>query len=169
MDVLVRSGAMDGLDPDRNRARMINELPEAVHAAEQYQRDQESGQVDMFGSFSQSDAPHITEHRDVRPWTRLQGLQAERDTLGLYLTGHPVELQANDIARFTTCTLGAVGKRMPAESQGQTARHADDTGRPGPVPSGAVATAAVSSRWRITPGGSRPRCSTTPGRCMPSF
>jgi len=121
MDVLVRSGALDGLDPDGNRARMIHELPEAVHAAEQYQRDQESGQVDMFGSFSQANAPHITEHRDVRPWTRLQGLQAERDTLGLYLTGHPVELQADDLARFTTCTLGGVGNRVPAESKGRRA------------------------------------------------
>jgi len=119
MDVLVRSGAMDGLDPDRNRARMIHEMPDALHAAEQYQRDKESGQVDMFGSFSQSDAPHITEHRDVRPWTRLQGLQAERSTLGLYLTGHPVELQAEDIARFTTCTLGAAGNLVPAESKGR--------------------------------------------------
>ena len=119
MDVLVRSGALDKLDPDANRARMINELPEAVHAAEQYQRDRESGQVDMFGSFNQSNAPHITEHRDVRPWTKLQCLQAERDTLGLYLTGHPVELQADDIARFTTCTLGNLEKLMPAESRGK--------------------------------------------------
>jgi DNA polymerase-3 subunit alpha len=121
MDVLVRSGALDGLDPDGNRARMVNELPDALHAAEQYQRDQESGQVDMFGSFSQANAPHITEHRDIRPWTRLQGLQAERDTLGLYLTGHPVELQADDLARFTTCTLGAVEKRIPPESKGRRA------------------------------------------------
>ncbi len=119
MDVLIRSGAMDGLDPDRNRARMLDELPEALRAAEQYQSDQESGQVDMFGNFSESSAPHITEHRAVPPWTRLQGLQAERDTLGLYLTGHPVELQADDLARFTTCTLGAIDKRMPAESKGK--------------------------------------------------
>ena len=121
MDVLVRSGALDGLDPECNRARMIHELPEAMHAAEQYQADQESGQVDMFGSFSESNAPQITEHGDVSPWTRLQGLQAERATLGLYLTGHPVELEADDLARFTTCTLGAVGKRMPAESIGKRA------------------------------------------------
>jgi DNA polymerase-3 subunit alpha len=121
MDVLVRSGALDGLDPDCNRGRMIHELPEAVHAAEQYQSDQESGQVDMFGSFNESNAPHITEHKDIRPWTRLQCLQAERDTLGLYLTGHPVELQTDDLARFTTCTLGAVGNRMPAESIGKRA------------------------------------------------
>jgi DNA polymerase-3 subunit alpha len=119
MDVLVRSGAMDHLDPDHNRARMIHELPEAVHAAEQFQRDQESGQVDMFGSFGEASAPHITDHRDVRPWTGLQCLQAERDTLGLYLTGHPVQLQANELARFTTCTLGSVDKRMPAKARGR--------------------------------------------------
>jgi DNA polymerase-3 subunit alpha len=119
MDVLVRSGALDGLDPECNRARMIHELPETVRAAEQYQADQESGQVDMFGSFSEPNAPQNTQHGDVRPWTRLQGLQAERDTLGLYLTGHPVELEADDLARFTTCTLSAVGNRMPAESVGK--------------------------------------------------
>jgi DNA polymerase-3 subunit alpha len=124
MDVLIRSGALDLLDPDRNRARMMHELPEAVHAAEQYQRDQESGQVDMFGNNlfgegGESAAPHITDHTAVQPWTRLQSLQAERDTLGLYLTGHPVQLQAHDIARFTTCTLGAVGKHLPAESRGR--------------------------------------------------
>ena len=119
MDVLVRSGALDGLDTECNRARMIHELPEAVRAAEQYRADEESGQVDMFGSFSESNAPRITQHGDVRPWTRLQALQAERDTLGLYLTGHPVELEADDLARFTTCTLGAVGNRMPAESVGK--------------------------------------------------
>jgi DNA polymerase-3 subunit alpha len=118
MDVLVRSGALDELDPDRNRARMINELPEAVQAAEQYQHNKESGQVDMFGSFSEASKPQMAEHRAVRPWTRLQALQAERETLGLYLTGHPVELQAEDLARFTTCTLGALADRMPVQDKG---------------------------------------------------
>jgi DNA polymerase-3 subunit alpha len=118
MDVLVRSGALDGLDPDGNRARMLSELPEAVQAAEQYQRDRESGQVDLFGNSGEAGAPHISEHRAVRPWTRLQELQAERDTLGLYLSGHPVELQAGDIACFTTCFLGQVGGRVPDDLKG---------------------------------------------------
>ena len=118
LDVLIRSGALDGLDPEGNRARMLHELPEALQAAEQYQRDLESGQVDLFGNAGEVTAPGITEHRDVRPWTRLQQLQAEKSTLGLYLTGHPVELQANDLARFVTCTLGAVKDRFPAEAQG---------------------------------------------------
>ncbi|MEE4217984.1 MAG: DNA polymerase III subunit alpha [Xanthomonadales bacterium] len=119
MDVLARCGALDGLDPDGNRARMLAELPEATQAAEQYQRDLESGQVDLFGSFAERSAPHITEHRDVRPWSRLQELQAEKASLGLYLTGHPVELQADDLARFTTCTLANVKKQVPAESKGR--------------------------------------------------
>jgi len=119
MDVLTRSGALDELDADRNRARMLHELPEAIHAAEQYQRDKESGQVDLFGNASRASAPHISNHEEIRPWTRLQELQAEKTTLGLYLTGHPVELQVQDLARFTSCTLGSVGARMPEQDKGK--------------------------------------------------
>jgi DNA polymerase-3 subunit alpha len=119
MDVLIRSGAMDELDPDQNRARMLHELPEALLAAEQSQRDRESGQSDMFGSVSDIKTPHTIEHQAITPWTRLQGLQAERDTLGLYLTGHPVELQMQDLSRFTTCKLGDIESAMPAEVKGK--------------------------------------------------
>jgi DNA polymerase-3 subunit alpha len=115
MDVLVRSGAMDALDPEGNRARMLHELASAVQAAEQYQRDRESGQVDLFGNVGEAVAPSMVDHEAVRPWTRLQTLQAEKESLGLYLTGHPVELQANDLQRFTTCFLKQVGDRLPAE------------------------------------------------------
>jgi len=117
LDVLIRSGALDGLDPDGNRARMLHELPDAVQAAEQYQRDRESGQVDLFGSVGETVAPRRLDHQAVRPWTRLQTLQAEKDSLGLYLTGHPVELQAQDLQRFTTCFLGQVANRMPADGK----------------------------------------------------
>jgi DNA polymerase-3 subunit alpha len=116
LDVLVRSGALDGLDPEGNRARMLHELPEAIQAAEQYQRDREAGQVDLFGGPAETAAPRRSDHETVRPWTRLQTLQAEKDALGLYLTGHPAELQAEDLQRFTTCFLGQVGRRMPEES-----------------------------------------------------
>jgi len=119
MDVLIRSGAMDGLDPEGNRARMLHELPDAVQAAEQYQRDRESGQVDLFGSPGKTAAPRRLDHQAVQAWTRLQTLQAEKDSLGLYLTGHPVELQAQDLARFTTCFLGQVADRVPTEISDQ--------------------------------------------------
>ncbi len=129
MDVLIRSGSMDRLDPDQNRARMLHELPESLQAAEQSQRDRESGQSDMFGSVglgaagtsSEGDmqSSHTIEHQAIRPWTRLQGLQGERDTLGLYLTGHPVELQMRDLSHFTTCKLGDIEAMMPEEAKGK--------------------------------------------------
>jgi DNA polymerase-3 subunit alpha len=117
LDVLIRSGAMDGLDPEGNRARMLHELPDAVQAAEQYQRDRESGQVDLFGNLGEAVAPRQLDHQALQPWTRLQTLQAEKDSLGLYLTGHPVELQAQDLQRFTTCFLGQVANRMPVDGK----------------------------------------------------
>jgi DNA polymerase-3 subunit alpha len=119
MDVLVRSGALDALDPEGNRARMLHELPAAIQAAEQYQRDQESGQVDLFGEMPAPPPPAAAEHQAIRPWTRLQALQAEKETLGLYLTGHPVELQAQDLAQFTSCTLADVGQRIPEQDRGK--------------------------------------------------
>ncbi|MEE8495903.1 MAG: DNA polymerase III subunit alpha [Xanthomonadales bacterium] len=129
MDVLIRSGSMDTLDPDRNRARMLHELPASLQAAEQSQRDRESGQSDLFGSVglgaagtgsgSELPSPHAIEHQAIRPWTRLQGLQAERDTLGLYLTGHPVELQMRDLSHFTSCTLGDIEAMIPEQAKGR--------------------------------------------------
>jgi len=123
LDVLVRSGALDPLDPDRNRARMLHELPDVLQAAEQYQRDLESGQVDLFGG-GEIAAPKVEYHAEVRPWTELQALQAEKQTLGLYLTGHPVALQAADLERFTTCTLGAVEEKFGSNGAGKPRRAA---------------------------------------------
>ena len=128
MDVLIRSGSMDKLDPNQNRARMLHELPESLQAAEQSQRDRESGQSDMFGNLgpggtgaggrSDVQSMRTIEHQAIMPWTRLQGLQGERDTLGLYLTGHPVELQMRDLSHFTTCKLGDIEARMSEEAKG---------------------------------------------------
>ena len=117
METLIRSGAMDVLDPDRNRARLLHDLPRCMHAAEQTQRDQEAGQVDMFGAFEPSSAGTDSEREisDVPAWPELQRLQAEKDSLGLYLTGHPVKVHFHDIRNFTTCVLGDVHKRIPKD------------------------------------------------------
>lgn len=114
IEVLIRSGAMDALDPDKNRARMMHELPDALQAAEQMRRNQEAGQGDMFGNVFESSAEQVVNHEPIRPWTTLQSLQAEREALGLYLTGHPTQIHAADIARLTHCRLGEIATRVPA-------------------------------------------------------
>ena len=119
METLVRSGAMDVLDPDHNRARLLHDLPRCMHAAEQMQRDQEAGQVDMFGTLQPASTTTSNERElsEVEAWPELQRLQAEKDSLGLYLTGHPVKVHFRDIRSFSTCVLGDVYKRVPTDSK----------------------------------------------------
>jgi DNA polymerase-3 subunit alpha len=115
METLVRSGALDTLDPDRNRARLLHDLPRCTHAADQLQRDQEAGQVDMFGTLQATSTSSNNERElsEVAPWPKLQRLQAEKDSLGLYLTGHPVKVHFGDIKKFTTCVLADINKLIP--------------------------------------------------------
>ena len=117
METLVRSGAVDILDPDHNRARLLHDLPRCMHAAEQTQRDQAAGQTDMFGSLQPTSISNTGEPSDVKAWHELQKLEAEKESLGLYLTGHPVKVHFRDIRHFTTCVLGDVHTRVPKESQ----------------------------------------------------
>ena len=116
METLVRSGAMDSLDPDGNRARLFHDLPRCTHAAEQMQRDAEAGQGDMFGTVPAPMASEDTAPLIVPEWSELQRLQAEKDSLGLYLTGHPVKVHLHDIKNFSTCILADVKKYVPKDS-----------------------------------------------------
>ena len=117
METLVRSGALDVLDPDHNRARLLHDLPRCMQAAEQTQRDQEAGQTDLFGALQPTTIDETPELSDVKPWHELQKLQAEKDSLGLYLTGHPVKVHYRDIRNFNTCALADVQERVPRESK----------------------------------------------------
>lgn len=112
-EVLIRSGALDELDPGGNRARMMHELPGTLQAAEQIRRDRDSGQSDMFGTVAAVARMAPIDHQAIPAWTRLQNLQAERNALGLYLSGHPVEVHAADLERFTTCRLGHIATLIP--------------------------------------------------------
>ncbi len=116
LETLVRSGAMDALDPGHNRARLLHDLPRCMHAAEQKQRDHEAGQQDMFGALQPTGTSNERDLSDIKVWPELQKLQAEKDSLGLYLTGHPVKVHFSDIRNFTSCVLGDVHKRIPKES-----------------------------------------------------
>jgi len=90
LEALIRAGAADALGA--NRATLMHGLPAAMQLADQTIRARAVGQDDMFGlldTSAESDAPVPVE---VLPdWSRRVRLDGERDTLGLYLTGHPFE------------------------------------------------------------------------------
>jgi DNA polymerase-3 subunit alpha len=113
LETLIRAGAMDTLDGDANRARMLHSVEKVLHAAEQVQRDREAGQSDMFGGMDSSSPAVQVEIVDVPQWPELQRLAAEKQGLGLYLTGHPVKVHRQDLKRFTSSRLGDLEGKVP--------------------------------------------------------
>ncbi|MEC7939526.1 MAG: DNA polymerase III subunit alpha [Pseudomonadota bacterium] len=103
IEKLILSGALDRLGP--HRAAMMASLADAVKAASQYHHAESFGQSDMFGVLT--DAPEEVEHKytQVPRWPEKVWLEGERETLGLYLTGHPVNSYIKELAKYTSCRL----------------------------------------------------------------
>jgi DNA polymerase-3 subunit alpha len=87
LEALIKSGAMDPLGS--NRASLMAAIPSATKAAGQQQQDRLAGQFDMFGVQEEQLENNAVE--DIEDWSDEYRLQAEKDTLGLYLTGHPYD------------------------------------------------------------------------------
>ena len=105
VEALIRSGALDGLGGadaslERVRARLSAEAPAALQSAEQVARDAALGVDDMFGGAAAPALPLPAPLAQARPWTRKERLDAEKEALGLYLTGHPIDDYAEEIKRF---------------------------------------------------------------------
>ncbi len=96
LEALVRAGALDALGP--HRAVIMASLDEAVAAAEQQARNADAGIVDLFGDVVE-EAPS-GEFAEALPWTDDERLMAEKETLGLYLTGHPIDQYESELTRF---------------------------------------------------------------------
>lgn len=92
LESLLKAGALDELGP--NRATLMNQLPLALKMAEQHHASAAAGQDDLFGMADpqpQADADWQMIPEDCDEWEDEIRLQGEKDTLGLYLTGHPID------------------------------------------------------------------------------
>ncbi|OLQ79511.1 DNA polymerase III subunit alpha [Photobacterium proteolyticum] len=103
LEKLIKSGAMDRLGP--NRAAMMATLDDAIKAASQHHQAEAFGQTDMFGVLTA--APEEVEHAyaNIPEWPEKVWLEGERDTLGLYLTGHPINVYVPELKHYTTWRL----------------------------------------------------------------
>ncbi|EGQ9961838.1 DNA polymerase III subunit alpha [Vibrio cholerae] len=103
IEKLILAGALDRLGP--HRAAMMASVDDAVRAASQHHQAEAFGQADMFGVLT--DAPEEVEQKytQVPEWPEKVRLEGERETLGLYLTGHPVDEYLKEITKYTSCRL----------------------------------------------------------------
>ncbi|AWA08705.1 DNA polymerase III subunit alpha [Aeromonas hydrophila] len=103
MEKLILSGAMDRLGP--HRAALMATLEEAMRAAEQHAKAQAVGQVDMFGVLTEEIDDVKKAFANVPHWPDKVWLEGERETLGLYLTGHPINQYSGELRRYTSGRL----------------------------------------------------------------
>ncbi len=102
LEALIRAGAFDLFDD--NRAGHFAELPIALRIADQHGKMAVTGQNDMFGlmvqtaSNNEGDESYSTQ---VEPWAERDRLEGEKQTLGLYLTGHPINQYQQELKYFT--------------------------------------------------------------------
>jgi len=115
LETLVRSGAFDCFG--RPRAQLFGALEGAIDAARSVQKAAESGQTTLFGAPDLADAVRPREVYDasIHEWPELERLELEREALGFYVSGHPLDRYADDLGRLTSCSVAEVESRTNRE------------------------------------------------------
>ena len=107
LEALVLAGALDDIGPPSKsvgdlRPHLLAWLPRATQTAEQEHQNQAAGITDMFGAIVES-APGLSDEAVYNealtyyPWSNREVLQKERETIGLYLNGHPLDDYVEEI------------------------------------------------------------------------
>ena len=116
IECLIKAGAFDVIAPDGRqgylswRARLIAGLDRILDHGGRHQKDLEQGQSQLFGGGDEPERPDdLAALPAVRPWTETEALAFEKEALGLYITGHPLQryaeaLQAAGARRLTDLT-----------------------------------------------------------------
>ncbi|MEJ2612012.1 MAG: DNA polymerase III subunit alpha, partial [Candidatus Thiodiazotropha sp.] len=123
LESLIRAGDLDGLGT--NRATLMLQLPLALKLAEQHHAMQAVGQNDLFGMGEPQ--PSETSHAQVIPddvaeWEEEQRLLGEKETLGLYLTGHPIDRYAEELPHLGCSRIGELSLDTTSQGNGQYRR-----------------------------------------------
>ena len=106
LESLIRAGALDQLG--ENRATLMAQLSLALKMAEQHQSQKTTGQNDLFGMddikpAAKPDLQLVPGNSDE--WDDDIRLRGEKETLGLYLTGHPIDRFENELASLTSSRI----------------------------------------------------------------
>ena len=100
---LIKSGAFDKLGP--HRAALAKNLEDALKASDQHAKDEALGQTDMFGVLTDSEEDVENAYAHTPPWTEKTILDGERETLGLYLSSHPVSRYLKELSHYSPTLL----------------------------------------------------------------
>ncbi len=101
LEALIKSGALDELGAERSV--LMSALDDALRAAEQSAANEAAGMGDLFGEVvptSGSGDPY-QDHRRARSWTLRDILAGEKESLGSFLSGHPMDEFEQEVRKFS--------------------------------------------------------------------
>jgi DNA polymerase-3 subunit alpha len=98
LESLIKAGAMDDFG---YRAQIMAVLDKAIERAQKTQRDAELGQHGLFGVFEEEQSNGAGEKLPSVPeWDEHQRLASEKEVLGFFITGHPLEKYSEKLENF---------------------------------------------------------------------
>jgi DNA polymerase-3 subunit alpha len=126
LEQLIKSGALDGLPGNHHRAQLLAALDAALERGASEQRDRKSGQTSLFGMLMAAEPPKPDgslaagqgeTYPEIEIWGPKQLLAFEKEALGFYVSGHPLDRYRSDLTRYATATTSDFS--MGARSQGE--------------------------------------------------
>jgi DNA polymerase-3 subunit alpha len=103
IESLIRADAMDSLEG--GRSQKFAAVEGAMEGGQRAWRDRESGQVGLFGDLI-AEEPHAIALPNVPEWSDKEKLAAEKEMLGFWVTGHPLDRYADKVAELATHDSG---------------------------------------------------------------
>jgi len=118
LESLIKSGAMDSLG---RRAQLMAVLDKAMEQAQKAQRDAESGQHGLFGVFQQDEPDAHNNHLPNSPdWDEHTRLSAEKEILGFFITGHPLEKYEDKLQDLQALSIEEIGAMTKSTGKDET-------------------------------------------------
>ena len=117
IESLIKCGAFDGTGI--SRGRMMGALDDAMRAGQAHQRDQESNQIDIFavlGVAAKGSKMAGDVYPQVAEWSAQESLAFEKEALGFYITGHPLDRYERTIKKIASGAIAALKEKpQPGE------------------------------------------------------
>jgi DNA polymerase III subunit alpha len=114
VESFVKSGSFDATDP--RRSALFAAIDRAMEAGQKRQRDREAGQASLFGALGGSGEKAAAPERipDAPPWSEAERLAFEKESLGFFISGHPLERYRVELAQWASATTGSLGPAAAA-------------------------------------------------------
>ncbi len=106
LESLVKAGALDSLvadaaaDTRRARARLFNAIDRALEHGNRHQRDRDKGQNQLFGGTGEDGETTAVPLAEAASWPEAQQLAGEKEALGFYMSGHPLDRWSEELKTF---------------------------------------------------------------------